>query len=206
MTTGDSQRSVLLLGGSRRLVGDCVAALLDLGYAAQGTNDFFTDIPGRFDVTHIDLVSLGGLVPPDRKAELKEQITAINPRVIFIDALAGIPGLIAGQVQEAFAVGRQDPGPAPAYSPADRSIRLTLADPAAVKVTLWWRTSLIPPDPESDSLVLFDGRLPNGDHAIPVPGGIPPQAVTPNGPRPAPWFATVQVGGAIHNFGIAAGQ
>ncbi len=73
-------------------------------------------------------------------------------------------------------------------------------------MTVWWRTSLIPPDPKSDSLVLFDDQLPSGDHAIRVPGGFPPLTATPTGPRPAAWFATVQVGPAIYNFGIAAGQ
>jgi hypothetical protein len=159
-----------------------------------------------FDVTQIDLVSLGGLVPPDRKAELKAQIDAINPRVIVIDSLAGIPGLIAGQVQEAFTAGLKDPAQTPSYMPADRSIRLTLADPAAVKVTVWWRVSLIPPDPKSDTLVLLDARLPSGEHAISVPVHIPPQAATPRGPRPAAWFASVQAGPAIYNFGIPAGQ
>jgi hypothetical protein len=206
MTTGISQRSVLVIGASQRVLDDCVAALRDLGYTAQGTNEFFSDITGRFDVAHIDLVSLGGLVPSDRKAELKEQIVAINPRVIFLDSLAGIPGLIASQVQEAFTADRQDPARAPAYAPGDRSIRLTLADPAAVKMTLWWRTALIPPDPKSDSLVLFDGQLPSGDHAIGVPAGFPPETATPSGQRAAPWFATVHVGPAIYNFGIAAGQ
>jgi hypothetical protein len=200
------QRSVLVLGASQRVVDECLAALRDLGYTAQGTNDFFSDITSRFDVTRIDVVSLGGLVPPERKAEIKEQIGAINPRVIFLDSLAGIPGLIASQVREAFTADRKDAARTPAYAPGDRSIRLTLADPAAVKVTLWWRTSLIPPDPKSDSLVLFDDRLASGDHAIPVPGHIPPEAATPSGPRPAAWFATVQVDAAIYNFGIAAGQ
>ena len=73
-------------------------------------------------------------------------------------------------------------------------------------MTLWWRTALIPPDPKSDSLVLFDGELPSGDHAIGVPAGFPPETATPSGPRPAPWFATVHVGASIYNFGIAAGQ
>jgi hypothetical protein len=203
---GIQQRSVLVIGASQRIVDESVAALRDLGYTAQGTNDFFGDITGRFDATRIDLVSLGGLVPPDRKAELKEQMTALNPRVMFLDSLAGIPGLITSQVQEAFTADRKDAARAPAYAPGDRSIRLTLADPAAVKVTVWWRTSLIPPDPKSESLVLFDDRLISGDHAIPVPGYIPPQAATPTGPRAAAWFATVQVGAAIYNFGIAAGQ
>jgi len=206
MTTGTPHRSVLLLGGSQHVVDDCVASLRDLGYTAQGTNDFFSDIPARFDLTHIDLVSLGGLVPPDRKAELKAQIGAINPTVIFLDALAGIPGLVASQVQAAFTAGRHDFDHAPAYTPSDRSIRLTLQDPADVKVTLWWRTSLIPPDPKSDSLVLLDDRLAGGDHTIPVPGHIPPPAATPSGPRPVDWFATVQADAAIYNLGIAAGQ
>jgi hypothetical protein len=141
VTTDTSNRSVLLIGASQRILDDSIAALCDLGYTAQATSDFFSDITGRFDVTHIDLVSLGGQVPPDRKDELKQQIGAINPRVIVLDSLAGIPGLIASQVQEAFTADRQDPAQAPAYTPGDRSIRLTLQDPAAVKVTVWWRTS-----------------------------------------------------------------
>ena len=206
MTTETPQRSVLLFGGSQHILDECVAVLHDLGYTAQGTNDFFTDITSRFDVAGIDLVSLGALVPNDRKAELREQIAAINPRAIVIDGLAGIPGLIASQVQEGFTVGQQRPGQAPAYSPADRSVRLTLAEPAAVKVTAWWRTAVIPPEPKSDSLVIFDGRLPGGDHAIPVPSHIPSETATPSGPRQAPWWVTVQAGPSICNLGIAAGQ
>jgi hypothetical protein len=205
MTTGTPQRSVLLIGRSQRVLDDTAAGLRDLGYTAQATNDFFSDITGRFDVTHIDLVTLGGAVPPARKAELREQIGAINPRVIFLEGLAGIPGLIISQVQGAFTAGRQDPAHAPAYLPGDRSIRLTLADPAAVKVTAWWRTSAVP-DPGSDSLVLLDGRLAGGDHTIPVPGHIPPLAATPGGPRPAAWFATVQIDAAIYAFGITVGN
>jgi hypothetical protein len=206
MTTGDRPRSVLVIGASLRVLEDCVAALRDLGYTAAGTNDFSADITARFDAANIDLVSLGHLIPPDRKAELEQQIGAINPRVIFLPSLAGIPGLIASQVQAAFTADHRDPVHAPAYAPGDRTIRLTLAEQAAVKVTVWWRTSLIPPDPKSDSLVLLDDQLPSGNHAIPVPSDIPPLTATPTGPRPAEWFATVQVGPAIYNFGIAAGQ
>jgi hypothetical protein len=206
MTTTNPRRSVLLLGASQRVLDECVAAVRDLGYTADGTTDFLSDITARFDVTNIDLVSLGGLVPPDRKAELRKQLSAINPNVIVINALAGIAGLIAGQVQEAFTAVLQDSAQSPSYSPGDRSIRFTLTDPAAVKVTVWWRTSLIPPDPKSDSLVLLDELLPRGEHAIPVPAHIPPQAETPSGPRQAPWFATVQAGPATYNFSIPAGQ
>jgi len=152
----------------------------------------------------------GGSAGPrcDRQAELKQDIGAINPRVIFVEGLAGIPGLIASHVQEAFTPDRQDPAQAPAYTPGDRSIRLTLADPAAVKVTVRWRTSIIPPDPKSDSLVLLDGRLPRGHHTIPVPGHVflPPKR-SPDSPNPPQAvFATVQVDAATYNFSIAAGQ
>jgi hypothetical protein len=206
MTTGTSQRSVLLIGKSQHVLDDTAAGLRDLGYTAQATNDFFSDITGRFDVTQVDLVTLGGAVPLDRKAELKEQIGAINPRVTFLEGLAGIPGLIINQIKGAFAPDRQGPAHAPSYTPGDRSIRLTLADPAAVKVTAWWWTSVIPPDPKSDSLVLLDDRLASGHHAIPVPGHIPPLAATPSEPRPAAWFATVHVDEGIYAFNIAAGQ
>ena len=73
-------------------------------------------------------------------------------------------------------------------------------------MTAWWWTSIIPPDPQSDSLVLLEGRLAGGQHTIPVPGHIPPQAATPSGPRPAAWFATVQAGAGIDAFSIAAVQ
>ena len=205
MAAGTPQRSVLLIGKSQRVLDDTAAGLRDLGYIAQATSDFFSDITGRFDVAHIDLVALGGAVPPDRKAELKEQIAAINPRVTFLEGLAGIPGLIINQIQAGFTTGPQGLARAPAYAPGDRSIRLTLAVPAAVKVTAWWWISIIPPDPTSDSLVLLHDRLASGDHTIPAPGHIPPLAATPSGPRPAAWFATVEVGEGIDAFSIAAG-
>jgi hypothetical protein len=129
MTTDTPQRSVLLIGASQRILDEAVAALCDLGYTAQATSDFFSDITGQFDVTKIDLVVLGTQAPPDRQAELKEQIGAINPRVIFVQSLGGIPGLITSQVQGAFAADHQDPAHAPTYTPGDRSIRLTLPDP-----------------------------------------------------------------------------
>ena len=99
MTTDNPQRGVLVFGRSQRVLDDTVAGLRDLGYTAQATNDFFSDITGQFDVTQIDLVVLGTQVSPDRQAKLKEEIGAINPRVIFIQSLAGIPGLIVNQVQ-----------------------------------------------------------------------------------------------------------
>jgi hypothetical protein len=195
MTTDNRQRSVLLIGKSQLVLDDAVAGLRDLGYKAEATNDF-TDITGRFDIKRIDLVVFGGQVPPDRKAELREEIAAINPQVIFVQGLAGIPGLIINQIQGAFTADHHDPTRTPTYTHDDRSIRLSLAEPADVKVTVWWQTSFVPPDPKSDSLLLLDDELASGDHALPVPDHIPPQAA----------FATVQIDAATYAFSIATEQ
>jgi hypothetical protein len=192
MATEKPQRSVLLIGKSRRVLDDAVAGLRDLAYQARGTNDF-DDITDQFDFAEIDLVVFGGQVPPERKAELREEIAAINPEVIFVQGLAGIPGLIVKQVQAAFSAHRQDLDRAPTYAPDDRSIRVSVAQPADVTVSVWWQTSFVPPDPRSDSLVVLDDHLPRGDHTVAVPDHIPPRAA----------FATVQVGAAVYAFSIA---
>jgi hypothetical protein len=192
MVTNSPRRSVLLIGKSQLVLDDAVAALRDLGHNAEATNDF-TEVTARFDMKKVDLVVFGGQVPPDRKAELREQISAINPRVIFIQGLAGIPGLIVNQVEGALASHDHDPSRAPTFTPETRSIQVTLTGPADVKVTIWWQTSFVPPDPKSDSLLLLNDRLPAGDHAIPVPDLVPPKAA----------FATVQVDTASYAFSIA---
>src|SRR5262249_61526289 len=116
--------------------------------------------------------------------------------VILGQGLAGIPGLIVNQVRGAFTANHRDPTRAPTYTPDGRSIRLSLADPADVNVTVWWQTAFVPPDPRSDSLVLLDEELAGGDHAIRVPDHVPPKAA----------FATVQVDAAIYAFSIATEQ
>jgi hypothetical protein len=196
MTTANTQRRVLILGKSQLVLDDAVASLREIGYAAQATNDFFSDITGRFDVKAIDLVMFGGAVPPDRKAQLKQEMGAINPGVMFADGLAGIPGLIVNQIQGAFAPDHQDSARAPTYTPEDRIIRLTLAGPHDVKVTAWWTASVVPPNPSRDSLVLLDDRLAGGDYPIPIPDYVPAKSV----------FATVQVDTAIYAFSVAAEQ
>lgn len=192
MRIDKTQRSVLLVGKSQLVLDAAVAGLRDLGYRAAATNEF-TDVTGRFDMTGIDLVVFGGQVPPDRKAELTEQIRAIQPQVIFVGGLAGIPGLIVSQVQDAFTSGDRDASEAPAYTPEERSIRLTLADPADVTVTAWWQTPSVGPDPESDWLLVLNDRLPRGEHTIRVPTQVPRRAA----------FATVEVNAATYAFGIA---
>jgi hypothetical protein len=188
-----SDQSVLIIGKSQAVLNDTVAGLRQLSYKAEATNDF-ADITGRFDVRTVDLVVFGGQVPPDRRAELTAEIGAINPGVVFIGGLAGIPGLIISQVRAAFAdADRSTAATDPEYSPEERSIRLTLARPAEVKVTAWWQSSFVPPDPGSDSLLLLEERLPAGDHSVPVPDQIPPRAA----------FATVEIDAAVYPFSIA---
>ena len=191
-TTDRPRRGVLLIGKSQRVLDDSVAGLRDLGYKAEATNDF-ADVTARFDTRDIDLVVFGGQVPPDRKAELREEIRAINPEVIFVHGLAGIPGLIVNQVQGAFAADHQEPVGAPSFTRTERSIRLTLGAPADIKVTIWWQTTFVPPDPKSNSLLLLDERLAAGDHVVAVPDLVPSKAA----------FATVQVDAAIHAFSVA---
>jgi hypothetical protein len=193
MTGDNARRSVLLIGKSRLVLDESVAGLRGLGYKAEATNDF-TDISGRFDVKGIDLVVFGGQVPPDRKADLRSEIGTMNPRVIFVQGLAGIPGLIINQVQGAFAAAdHKDATRAPTYTRGDRTIRLTLAHPADVEVTIWWQTSFVPPHPASDSLLLLDDKLPGGDYAIAVPDYVPLK----------PAFATVKIDTSVHAFSIA---
>jgi hypothetical protein len=195
MTTDNAQRSALLIGKSQLVLDHAVAGLHDLGYQAEGTNDF-TDITSRFDAKQIDVVVFGGQVPPERQDELREEIGAINPRIIFVQGLAGIPGLIVNQVQGAFGAEHQDPTRAPTYAPEERSIRLSLPDAVDVKVTVWWQTSFVPPDPKSDSLLLLHERLAAGEHTVTVPDLVPPEAA----------FATVQVDGSTYAFSVAAEQ
>lgn len=191
MTTQLDQRNVLLIGKSQLVLNDAIAELQSLGYSARATNDFF-NITARFDPREMDLVVFGGQVPADRNAELRKEIAAINPSVIFVQGLAGIPGLIVTQVQGAFAIDHQDALAEPRLTP-ERSIAFRLQEPRMVKVTVWWQTSFVPPDPKSESLVLVDQRLDAGHHAIQVPDAIPPQAA----------FATVQINSATYAFSIA---
>jgi hypothetical protein len=71
-----------------------------------------------------------------------------------------------------------------------------LTGPADVKVTIWWQTAFVPPDPRSDSLLLLDDRLPAGDHAFRLPDLVPRTAA----------FATVKIRAAVYAFSIAAEQ
>lgn len=195
MRPDNTRRGVLVLGRSQRVLDDALVGLRDLGYTAHATTDF-ADITDRYDLEQIEMVVFGGQVPPQREAELKQQIGTINPQCIFVEGLGGIPGLIVNQVHSEFTAEHRDPTRAPTYTPGERTIQLNLPNPAEVKVTLWWATALVPPDPKSDSLIMIDERLVAGEQAIQIPDHIPSQHA----------FATVQADQAIYNFSIATEQ
>jgi hypothetical protein len=195
MTTDEKERGVLLIGKSQRVLAESVAGLRKLGYDAHTTDDP-ADVTDRFDARALSVVVFGGQVPPDRKAALQAEISAINPQITFVQGLSGIPGLLINQVQATFAADPPDRTTPPTFVGDERSILLALADPAEVNVTIWWGTSFVPPDPRSDSLVLLDDRLAPGEHAIRIPDRIPAKAV----------FATVHVGAAIYAFSVSTEQ
>jgi hypothetical protein len=192
MAANDTKQSVLLIGRSRRVLDDAVAGLRELGYTAEASNDF-SAITSRFDPTQIDLVVFGGQVRPDRKAELHEEIAAVNTQTMFVQGLAGIPGLIIDQVQQAIDGEHPIPGQAPTFDASRRAIMVTLFAPLDVRVTAYWATEMVPPDPKSDSCVLFDDRLPAGQHSFPLPNAVNLDAA----------FATVRAADAHWSFRLA---
>ena len=189
MESTDMNHKVLVIGRSEAVLDATVELLSAGGYAAQATNDFEA-LTEQVDPRTLDLVVLGGQIPPAKKVEIREEIAAANDAVIFVQGLSGIPGLIADQVAGALVGDQLIPGQAPLFDAARRTIALSLYAPLDVKVTAYWITALVPPDPKSDSLVLHDGPLPSGDHDFEVPDIVSLEAA----------FATVRAGAAVWSF------
>src|SRR6516165_12658953 len=99
---------ILVIGRSETVLSQAVTILREKGYAAGATNEFDRTLD-LFDAGQLDLVVFGGMVPPDTKQHLREQISARNSAVAFVQGYAGIPGLIAAQVEAALSDGA--PGP-----------------------------------------------------------------------------------------------
>jgi hypothetical protein len=190
MTTTDEDHKVLVIGRSQAVLDSIIVLLRDRGYPAEATNDFET-ITAQFDPRTLNLVVFGGQVAPAKKGEMREQISAVNPAVEFIQGLSGIPGLIADQVTGALAGEQLIPGQTPFYDAATRTIALSLYAPLDVSVTAYWITELIPPDPKSDSLVLHEGPLPAGDHAFKIPDTVSLDMAA---------FASIRAGAGIWSF------
>jgi len=179
---------ILVIGRSETVLSEVTRILREEGYAAGATNEF-DRVLDLFDAGRPGLVVFGGIVPPDSKEHLREEISARDPAVVFVQGYAGIPGLIAVQVKAALS---HTPGPATSvsYDTQSRSIGVSLDRPHHVTVVAWWHTSFVPPDPKSTSQVILDEQLPTGQHTIAIPVEIPTQAS----------FATVSAGPSVHAF------
>lgn len=191
MNSNDSVR-VLVVGRSPGVLLDTVEILRGRGYSADATNQFGR-VLDDYDVTDIDVLVFGGMVPADTKQYLREEIGERNPHVTFVQGLAGIAGLIAAQVEEVVAPSEPDNGQL-SYDAARRSVELTLNSSMHVSVHAWWATSYTPPEPKSTSMEVFDGELDKGFHSIPLPDCVPFEAS----------FATVAVGSSVRAFTVGA--
>lgn len=167
---------VLIIGRSESVLSETVKILRRKGHAAGACNDF-ADTVDLFDMATVDVVVFGGMVPPDAKERLRQLISDRNPAVVFVQGFAGIPGVIATQVQVALTgADNAQTRLAVTYDPRTRTVDLHLDRPENVQVVAWWHTSFTPPEPRSTSLALLDAWLPAGKHTVALPGEIPPQA------------------------------
>jgi hypothetical protein len=178
---------VLIIGRSENVLSEAVQTLRLMGHAAGTSNDF-ANVVDLFDMAAVDIVVFGGMVPPDTKELLRQQISDRNPAMTFVQGFAGIAGVIVAQVQatltgDAYA----QAGLAVTYDPRTRTVDLHLDRPADVQVVAWWATSFTPPEPRSTSLVLLDEGLAAGQHTVTLPEEVPPQAS----------FVTVTAGDAV---------
>jgi hypothetical protein len=167
-------RRVLVVGRSPSVLVATVDILQAKGYSADATNQF-DRVLDDYDVTDLDVLVFGGMVPADKKQQLREEISERNRRVTFVQGLAGIAGLIAAQVQAASSSEAFDGGEV-GYDQAQRSVQLALNDSAPVTVEAWWGTSFVPPEPKSASMYVFDGQLGAGSHTIALPDLVPSEA------------------------------
>ncbi len=178
---------VLIIGRSPGVLASTVALLRGRGYTADATTEF-DHVVDRYDPATVDVVVFGGMVPPDTRQRLREQFACQHPDTIFVQGFAGIPGLIAAQVEAAVAGPSHDAEAG--YEQASRSIRLRLYRPHKVAVVAWWATVFVPPEPQSTSMKVLDTELPIGPHRIPLPDAVPTMAS----------FATVSIGAAVWAF------
>src|SRR5262249_30813363 len=123
---------ILVIGRSESVLSEAVTILRKKGYAAGATNEFDRTLV-LFDAGQLDLVVFGGMVPPDTKDPLREQILARNPAVAFVQGYAGIPGLIAAQAEAALGDGTTGSASV-TYDARSRSIGISLDRPQHVTV------------------------------------------------------------------------
>jgi hypothetical protein len=176
---------VLVVGRSPSVLVTAVQLLRGKGYRADVTNQF-DQVLDDYDMTDLDILVFGGMVPPDTKQHLRDEITKRNGGVVFVQGLAGIPGLIAAQV-EAVAYGDRPEVGDVTYGKAERTVRIVLDAAEHVTIDALWGTSFTPPEPTSTSTRIYDGDLAAGTHEIALPGQVPDVAS----------FAAVTIGAQV---------
>lgn len=181
---------ILVVGRSPSVLVETVEILRSKGFFADATNQF-DRVLDDYDVKSLDILVFGGMVPPDTKEYLREEVGARNPELTFVQGLAGIAGLIAAQVEGvawADTAGETDVS----YDAVRRTVKVNMNDSAHVTVDAYWHTSFTPPQPKSTAMQVLDTELDKGFHAIPLPAGVPSEAS----------FVTVAVGAAVHAFTV----
>src|SRR5262245_28621946 len=143
----DRPARILLIGRSETVLSEAVTIMREKAHAEGATNDFDRTLD-LFDAGQLDLVVFGGMVPPATKEHLREQISARNPAVAFVQGYAGIPGLIAAQAEAALIDGTTGPAASVTYDARSRSIGISLDRQRHVTVTAWWHTSFASPGTE----------------------------------------------------------
>ena len=189
--TNDPAR-ILVVGRSPSVLVDTVEILRSKGYSAEATNQF-DRVLDDYDAQDIDIVVFGGMVPASTKQHLRQEIGERNAHVTFVQGLAGIAGLIAAQVEGVIAADEPDEIHV-VYVEDQRSVRLTLHNPAHVTVEAWWATSFTPPEPTSTSMQVLDAELEEGSHSIALPAAVPSVAS----------FLAITVGSAVRTLTIGA--
>src|SRR5258708_32092153 len=189
-TTSGPER-ILVIGRSPSVIQDAAGIVRSKGFSADATTQFH-EVLTEYDTGTIEVVVLGGMVPPTAKQYLTEQISKVNGHVAFVQGLAGIAGLIAAQVEGVTSTAGDGNGVA--YDTTNRTVQLTLPEPAQVVIEAWWATSFTPPEPTSTSMRVIDSRFDQGEHVIPLPAEVPPVAS----------FVTVSAGPAVRAFTVGA--
>lgn len=181
---------VLVVGRSPSVLVEAVRLLLAKGYRADATNQF-EQVLDDYDVTELDVLVFGGMVPVETKQHLREEIAKRNGGIAFVQGFAGIPGVIAAQVEAVTHRDSSDVGHV-AYVKPERAVTITLDNAEHVTVEAFWGTSFTPPEPTSTSTQVFSGEVAAGTHKIALPDQVPDVAS----------FAVVTVGAQVRVFTI----
>lgn len=181
---------VLVVGRSPSVLERVVEMLRETGYRADVTNQF-GEVLEDYDAAGLDVLVFGGMVPPETKQFLREEVGRRNASVTVVQGMVGIPGVLAAQVDAAT---RGSGAAVVEYDEVERTIRLELPEDARVTVEAFWMTSWTPPEPSSTSSMVFEGDVSAGSREVVLPDRVPGEAA----------FVVVRVGGDARVFAIGS--